>query len=336
MPSLRLARLDGKVAAVTGASAGVGRAAARELARRGARVALLARAEERLESARRDIEADGGRALAVPVDVSDATRVDEAASVVERELGELDLWVNGAMAAVLADVVETTPEEFRRVTEVTYLGSVYGTMAALRRMVPRDRGTIVQVGSALARRGIPLQASYCGAKHALEGFLDSLRCELLHRRSNVTVTTVQLPGVNTPQFGWVRTRLPRHPRPVAPVYQPEVAGRAIAWAAARPRRELWVGRSTVWTILAGTVAPGAMDRYLAKTSYDAQQADWPLEPRRDDNLFHPPAGDPGAHGPFDDEARDRSPQLWLNAHRRALGAAGVVAAGAAAVISRRA
>ena len=336
MPKLRLSRLDGKVAAVTGASAGVGRAAALELARRGARVALLARGEERLESARREIEADGGQALVVPVDVSDHADVEEAASTVERELGDLDLWVNGAMAAVLAEVLETTPEEFRRVTEVTYLGSVYGTMAALRRMVPRDRGTIVQVGSALARRGIPLQGSYCGAKHALEGFLDSLRCELLHRSSNVTVTTVQLPGVNTPQFGWVRTRLTRHPRPVPPVYQPEVAGRAIAWAAARPRREMWVGSSTIWTILASTVAPGAMDRYLARTSYDAQQADWPLERQRDDNLFHPPAGDPGAHGPFDGEAGDRSPQLWLNVHRRALGMAGVAVTAAAAVLSRRA
>ena len=322
--------LRDKVAVVTGASAGVGRATARELAGRGVRVALLARGEERLEAARSEIERAGGEALAISADVADPAAVEEAAARVERELGEIDVWVNGAMTAVLAEVADTTPDEFRRVTEVTYLGSVYGTMAALRRMLPRDRGGILQVGSALARRGIPLQASYCGAKHGVQGFLDSLRAELLHRGSQVTVTMVQLPALNTPQFGWVRTRLARHPQPVPPIYQPEVAGRAVAWAAEHPRREVWVGAPTIWTIIGSAVAPGLVDRYLARTGYDAQQAGWPLEPERPDNLFDPPPGDPGAHGPFDDQAHRRSPQLWLNTHRRALAVGGAAAAAAAA------
>jgi NAD(P)-dependent dehydrogenase (short-subunit alcohol dehydrogenase family) len=322
--------LTGKVAVVTGASAGVGRASARELAGRGARVALLARGEERLEAARREIERGGGEALVIAADVADPVAVEEAAAKVERELGEIDVWVNSAMTSVLAEVAETTPEEFKRVTEVTYLGSVYGTMAALRRMLPRDRGRIVQVGSALARRGIPLQAAYCGAKHALQGFLDSVRAELLHRGSSVTVTMVQLPALNTPQFDWVRTRLARHPQPVPPIYQPEVAARAVAWAAEHPRREVWVGASTIWTIVGNTMAPGLVDRYLARKAYDAQQTDRPLDPERQDNLFHPPPGDPGAHGPFDDQAHPRSPQLWLNAHRRALALGGAAAAAAAA------
>ena len=330
-------RLHGKVAVVTGASAGVGRAAAEELARRGARVALLARGRDRLEATRRQIERDGGEALPIIADVADPAQVEDAAARAERELGQIEVWVNSAMTSVLADVAETTPEEFRRVTEVTYLGSVYGAMAALRRMLPRDRGVIVQVGSALSRRGIPLQASYCGAKHALQGFFDSLRAELLHARSHVRVAMVQLPGLNTPQFGWVRTRLERHPQPMPPIYQPEVAGRAVAWAAQHPRREVWVGASTIKTIIGSAVAPGLVDRYLARKGYEGQQAEWRLDPERADNLFGPPPGDPGAHGAFDGQARNRSPQLWLNTHRGALalGGAAAAAAAAATAIARR-
>jgi NAD(P)-dependent dehydrogenase (short-subunit alcohol dehydrogenase family) len=328
--------LEGKVVAITGASAGVGRATARELARRGAHVGLIARGVDRLEATRRELEALGARACVAPADVAAAEQVERAASRIEDELGPIDVWVNDAMATKLAEVVDTTPEEFRRVTEVTYLGSVYGVQAALRRMLPRDRGVIVQVGSALSRRGIPLQASYCGAKHAQKGFLDSLRVELRHRGSRVRVALVQLPGVNTPQFDWVRTTLRRHPRPVAPVYQPELAARAIAWAAEHPRRELWVGLPTVATIVGEKLASGLMDRYLARTSYESQQAEPHIVPSwRDDNLGTPPAGDPGAHGRFDGEAHAHSPQLWLATHKRAVAVAGAAVGAAAAVSARR-
>ena len=329
--------LHDKVVVVAGASAGVGRATVRELAARGAHVGLIARGEGRLENARREVEAAGRRAVAVPADVADAGAVEAAADRIERELGPIDVWVNCAMTAVLARVTETEPEEFLRVTAVTYLGSVHGTQAALRRMLPRDRGTIVQVGSALTRRGIPLQATYCGAKHALMGFYDALRAELLHDGKHIQVAIVQLPGLNTPQFGWVRTRLPHHPQPVPPIFQPEVAARAIADAAERPRREIWVGFPTVYTILGNRLAPRLADRYLARSNIDAQQVpDKPIDPEaRPDNLFSPPPGDPGAHGIFDGEAHARSPQHWLNRHRRALGAAGALAAGAALGSRRR-
>jgi NAD(P)-dependent dehydrogenase (short-subunit alcohol dehydrogenase family) len=280
--------------------------------------------------------AKGRRACVAPADVADAEQLERAAARIEAELGPIDVWVNAAMAAVLAEVSETSAAEFRRVTEVTYLGSVHGIQAALRRMLPRDRGVIVQVGSALSRRGIPLQASYCGAKHALKGFLDSLRAELLHRGSSVRVSLVQLPGVNTPQFGWVRTRLRRHPQPVPPIYQPEVAARAIAWAAEHPRRELWVGLPTAYTIVGEKLASGLMDRYLARTNLDAQQTERPIDPaRRDDNLFAPPPGDPGGRGIFDGQSRGRSPQLWLATHRRALAAGAAAAAAVAAAAVRR-
>src|SRR4051795_9455998 len=326
-----------KVAVVTGASAGIGRATARELARRGYAVGLLARGEAGLAAARREIEEGGGRALDVPVDDTDAGAVDAAADRVERELGEIDLWVNVAMAAVLGEVRHTSADEFRRVTEVTYLGSVHGTQAALRRMLPRDRGKIVQVGSALARRGIPLQATYCAAKHAVQGFVESLRTELIHQGSKVEVTLVQLPGVNTTQFGWVRLRPPvdHEPQPVAPIYQPEVAARAIAWACENKRRELWVGWPTTLTIVGSWFAPRIQDWYLAKTGYKGQQTDKPASPDRRDYLFAPldSADDHGSHGTFDDQAKARSPQLWLSTHRRSLFAAAV--AGAAAVVSAR-
>jgi NAD(P)-dependent dehydrogenase (short-subunit alcohol dehydrogenase family) len=328
--------LKGKVVAVTGATAGVGRATVRELADRGALIGLIARDPDRLAATAAEVRERGGRACIAEADVSDADAVERAAERIESELGPIDVWINSAMTAVLAEVIDTSPDEFKRVTEVTYLGSVHGAQAALRRMLPRDRGVIVQVGSALSRRGIPLQATYCAAKHAIKGFVDSLRAELIHHDSNVRVALVQLPGLNTPQFGWVRTRLRRHPQPVAPVYQPEVAARAIVHAAEHPRRELWVGGSTVYTILGEKFASGFMDRYLGRTNEQAQEADIPIDPaQRDDNLFAPPPGDRGAHGRFDDIAHARSPQWWLNSHRPAVAAVAATAAIATVAAARR-
>jgi short-subunit dehydrogenase len=298
---------------VTGASAGVGRATAIAFGARGDRVALIARGREGLEGAARDVERAGGRALILPCDVADAAAVDEAAGRVEAELGPIDVWVNDAMAAVLAFVHETDPVDFRRVTEVTYLGTVHGTMAALARMRPRDRGVIVQVGSALSYRAIPLQATYCGAKFAIRGFTDSLRTELMHAGSGVRVTMVQLPGLNTPQFTWVRTTLRRQPRPVPPIFQPEFAADAIVTAAEHPRRETWVGVNTAVIILANHLAPRIADRYLAKTNVKAQQTEQPLDPSRPDYLHAPldDRGDRGTHGPFDDQAKPRTKQFTL-------------------------
>jgi NAD(P)-dependent dehydrogenase (short-subunit alcohol dehydrogenase family) len=314
---------------VTGAGAGVGRATARAFAARGAQVALIARGHEGLEAARRDVEAAGGRALVVPADVADAAAVEAAAATVEEQLGAIDVWVNCAMASIFAFTWDIEPDEFRRATEVVYLGFVWGTQAALRRMRPRNRGTIVQVGSALAYRGIPLQGAYCGAKHAIQGFTESVRAELFHDGSAVHVTTVHLPGLNTPQFEWVRTRLPRHPQPVAPIYQPEVAARAIVWASAQRRREVWVGGSTVATIIGNSLAPSLVDRYLGKTNVKAQQMDEPVAADRPDYLFTPVEGDRGAHGRFDDKAKSRSAQLWATTHRRGLLAVAGLAAAAA-------
>jgi NAD(P)-dependent dehydrogenase (short-subunit alcohol dehydrogenase family) len=315
---------------VTGASAGVGRAVVREFARQRAWIGLLARGEEGLAAAAREVEAAGGRALALPTDVADQPSVEAAADAVEGELGPIDVWVNNAMVSVLAPLSEVTPEEFRRVTEVTYLGYVWGTMAALRRMRPRDRGCIVQVGSALAYRAIPLQAAYCGAKHAINGFTESVRCELLHDRSRVRIVVVQLPGVNTPQFEWIRNKMPHTSQPVGPVYQPEVAARAVEWASRHGRREVQVGAPTVEAILADKLAPGLMDRYLAGTVYEGHQTDQPEDPGRPDNLFQPVGGDHGAHGPFDDRAKARSLQLWATTHRRSLALAAVGATAAVA------
>src|SRR5437867_4377682 len=254
-----------EVVVVTGASAGVGRATVRAFARQGASVGLVARGREGLEAAAKEIEAEGGRALILPLDVADAYAVEEAATRVEAELGPIDVWVNNAMTSVFAPFKEVAADEFRRVTEVTYLGVVHGTMAALRRMLPRDRGSIVQVGSALAYRGIPLQSAYCGAKHAIQGFTESLRCELLHDHSHVRVCMVQLPALNTPQFEWVLSRLPNKPQPVPPIYQPQVAAEAIVWAAHHGRPEIWVGGTTVATILANEIAPRLLDHYLGRT-----------------------------------------------------------------------
>ncbi|MFC8520994.1 SDR family oxidoreductase [Streptomyces sp. NPDC057257] len=339
----RASRGTAEVVVVTGASAGVGRATARAFAGRGAAVALLARGERGLEGAARDVREAGGRALPLVVDVSDAEAVEAAAERVERELGPIDVWVNTAFTTVFAPVSEVRPEELRRATEVTYFGFVHGTQAALRRMTPRDHGTIVQVGSALAYRSVPLQSAYCGAKHAIQGFTESLRCELLHDRSKVRVTMVQLPGLNTPQFGWVLSRLPRHPQPVPPVYQPEVAAKGILHAADHPeRREYWVGGSTVATLLGQRFAAGLLDRYLARTAYDSQQTGDPVDPSRPANLWEPADGaegeDHGAHGVFDARAHRRSLQLWLSRHRRELtvGSLTVTTAGTALAVGVRA
>ncbi|WP_192749160.1 SDR family oxidoreductase [Actinopolymorpha pittospori] len=318
------------VVVVTGASAGIGRAAAKAFGARGDKVGLLARGETGLAGTARDVRAAGGEDLAIPVDVSDPAQVEAAATSVEETFGPIDVWVNVAFTSVFAPVQDIRPEEFRRVTEVSYLGFVYGTLTALRRMRSRDAGTIVQVGSALAYRGIPLQSAYCGAKHAIQGFNESLRCELLHERSNVHVTMVQMPAVNTPQFSWVLSRLPRRPQPVPPIYQPEVAAKAVLWAADHPRRrEYWVGGSTVGTLVANAIAPGLLDRYLGRKGYASQQTDQQRDPDQAANLWEPLDGkdgeDYGAHGPFDSRAHGQSTQQWLAHHPRL--SAGAAAAG---------
>ena len=322
------------IVVVTGASAGVGRATVREFARHGAWIGLVARSREALEAARKEVEAVGGRALVVTADVADDGQVEEAAESVERHLGPIDIWINNAMASVLSPALEMTAEEYRRVTDVTYLGYVYGTLAALRRMHPRDHGVIVQVGSALAYRAIPLQSAYCGAKHAVQGFTESLRSELIHDGSRVHLTTVQLPAVNTPQFSWIKTRMPRHPQPVPPIYQPEVIARAIYWAAHHRRREVSVGWPTVKAIMGDKFIPGLLDHYLAWVGYDAQQMSEPVDPERPHNLFEPLPGDYGARGRFSEGARRASLQFWANRHRAWLAAAGVGMAAAGLLMSR--
>src|SRR2546421_399448 len=319
-----------EVVVITGASAGLGRATARAFAREGAHIGLLARGRDGLEGARRDVERLGGRALALPTDVADAAQVEQAAEVAEHEFGPIDVWVNNAMVSVFSPVKEMKPEEYKRVTEVTYLGVVYGTLAALKRMLPRDRGVIVQVGSALAYRGIPLQSAYCAAKHAIQGFVDSLRCELLHDKAQVRVTMVHLPAMNPPQFSWVKSYLPNKPQPVPPIYQPEVGAEAILFAAHHDRREMYVGYPTVEAIVGDKIAPGLADRYLAKNGYDAQQTSEPVEPDRRDNLWEPVPGDHGGHGEFDERASATSPQLWANVNRNWLAIAGAGLAGLAA------
>ena len=312
-----------QVVVITGASAGVGRAVAREFARHGTRIGLLARGTEALNAARREVEALGSEALVIPTDVADADQVESAAAQIQAEFGHIDIWINNAMTSVFSPIKQMTPEEFRRVTEVTYLGYVYGTLAALKRMLPLDRGVIVQVGSALAYRGIPLQAAYCAAKHAVQGFCDSLWCELLHDNSKVKVTMVQMPALNTPQFGWVKSRLPHKAQPVPPIFQPEVAAEAIYFAAHNPRREFYVGLPTVKAIVANKIAPGLLDHYLARTGYDSQQHDGPEDSNRPSNLWQPVPGDHGAHGAFDARALSWSPQLWTSEHRTFLGLAAV-------------
>ena len=324
-----------EVVVVTGASAGVGRATAQAFARRGASVGLLARGRGGLEGARIEVESAGGEALVIPTDVSDAEAVEAAARRVEEELGSIDVWVNNAMVSVFSPAKEMTPEEYKRVTEVSYLGTVYGTLAALKRMLPRDKGHIVQVGSALAYRAIPLQSAYCGSKHAIQGFTESLRSELIHDRSDVRLTMVQLPAINTPQFGWVKSRLPNNPQPVPPIFQPEVPAEAIYWAAHHDRNELWLGWPAVKAVVGNKVIPRGLDYYLAWTGFDSQQTKEPVSPDRKDNLFEPvdDAEDRGAHGTFDERSQRKSYQWLASTHRGwlAAGAVGLTAAAYAAL-----
>lgn len=321
-----------EIVVITGASAGVGRATVREFARHGAWLGLIARDRARLDATRREVEEAGGRALVLTADVADDGQVEEAAESVERHLGPIDVWINNAMVSVLSPALDMTAEEFRRVTDVTYLGYVYGTLAALRRMRLRNRGVIVQVGSALAYRAIPLQSAYCGAKHAVQGFTEALRSELIHDGSRIHLTTVQLPAVNTPQFDWIKSRMPHHPQPVPPIYQPEVIARAIYWAAHHRRREVSVGWPTVQAILGDKFIPGLLDRYLARVGYKAQQTGEPVAPHRADNLFESVPGDYGAHGSFDQGARRWSIQFWANRQRAWLTLAGF---GLVALLARR-
>jgi NADP-dependent 3-hydroxy acid dehydrogenase YdfG len=324
-----------QVVVVTGASGGIGRAVAHAFARRGARIGLLARGREGLEVAAQEVRSLGGEALVLAADVSDADQVEAAAVAVEEHFGPIDVWVNDAMATVFARFAHTRPDEFRRATEVTYLGTVYGTMAALKRMRARDRGIVVQVGSALSYRAIPLQAAYCGAKFAIRGFTDSIRTELMADRSRVRITMVQLPGVNTTQFNWCRSKLPDHPMPVPPIYQPEIPAEAVYWAAQHDRRELWVGASAVGAILGNKLAPWLADRYLARTAIKGQQvADMPVSPDRPDNLYEPVPGLAATHGIFDGQAKARSSQLWATTHRGALAFA-LVSIGVGALVGAR-
>ena len=313
--------MENETVVVTGSSAGLGRAVAHEFGRRGANVALLARGVDGLEGAKREIEAAGGKALILPTDVADSGKVEDAAEAVEKEFGPIDIWINNAMASVFSPVKEMKAEEYKRVTEVTYLGVVYGTLSALKRMLPRDRGTIVQVGSALAYRSIPLQSAYCAAKHAIAGFTDSLRCELIHDKSSIRLTMVQMPALNTPQFGWVKSRLKYKAQPVPPIFQPEVGARAIYWAAHHNRREVYVGVPTVGAIVGNKIAPGLLDHYLGRTGYDSQQTNQPEDPNRPNNLWEPVAGDHGTHGTFDSRAHEQSSELWLDLHRGWIGLA---------------
>jgi short-subunit dehydrogenase len=323
---------------ITGASAGVGRAAAREFAAAGARIGLIARRTEGLDAAVEEVRSLGGSAVAIPADVADADAVEAAAALVEERFGPIDVWVNAAMATVFAPVADTTPEEFRRATEVTYLGTVHGTLAALKRMRERDHGTIVQVGSALSYRAIPLQAPYCAAKFAVRGFTDALRCELIHDRSNVHLTMVQMPALNTPQFSWARNKTGYKPKPVPPIYQPEVAARAIVFAAQARRREVWVGWPSAKAILAQRLVPGWLDHYLGRTGFKSQMTGEPADPKAPGNLFAPIPGDFGAHGRFDGQATEYCSQLPLTRHRAAIGAGLAALAaglGAAAIFGRR-
>ncbi|WP_022881189.1 SDR family oxidoreductase [Gryllotalpicola ginsengisoli] len=324
------------VAVVTGGSAGLGRAIVRELAARGWDVAVIARGPDGVEAAAEEVRATGRRGLAVTADVAESAQVEAAADRIESELGPIELWVNDAMTGVFAEFLDVAPEDYERVTRVVYLGCVNGTRAALSRMVPRGRGHVIQVGSALAHRGIPLQAAYCGAKHAISGFTESVRTELEHRRSPVRISQVDMPALNTPQFDWVKSALPEHPQPVPPVFQPEVGARAVADVADRPRRRSWVGLSTVATVLGNRVSPWLLDEYLARTGYRGQQAPDKGRQSMPPNLYEPVPGDHGAHGSFDDRAKGDSVQQWLVRHRTALLAgAGATAALAAGLAGRR-
>jgi len=312
-----------EVVVVTGASAGVGRVVVRRFAQAGAHIGLIARGIDGLEGARKDVEALGGKALVLPADVADADAIERATARVEAEFGAIDVWINNATTSVFSPIKQMTADEFKRVTEVTYLGVVYGTQAALKRMLPRDKGTIVQVGSALAYRAIPLQSAYSAAKHAIQGFTESLRCELIHDQSNVHATMVHLPAVNTPQFGWNKSRLPRHPQPAPPIYQPEIMAEAIYFAAHHKRREMTVGFPAVVAIYGNKIAPALGDWLLGKTGYESQQTSEPVDPHRPNNLYEPVPGDHGAHGIFDERAYSFSPQSWANMNRGTLALVGI-------------
>ena len=330
-----------RVAVVTGGSAGLGRAVVRELAQNGWDIAVLARGEDGLAGAVADIEAIGQRAIGISTDVSDREAVERAADRAEAELGPIDLWVNGAMVGVFGEFLSTEPADFERATHVNYFGFVNGTRAALSRMVPRNSGHIIQVGSALAHRGIPLQAAYCAAKHAVQGFTESVTTELIHNGSAVNISTVDMPALNTIQFNWVKSQLPHHPMPVAPIFEPEVGAKAIAAVADKPRRRTWVGEPTVGTVLGNRFAAGFMDWFLAKSGYDGQQAPQKTEPMLPTNLYSPVAGDQGSTGIFSDQAHTMSPQVWAISHRRATSLIGFAALGAlgaavASVVVKRA
>lgn len=324
-----------KVVVVTGASAGLGRSIVRKFAKSGCDVALIARGIEGLQGAKREVEEAGGRAIILPVDIADAEAVEAAAAETEAKLGPIDVWVNNAMNSVFSPVKEMTPQDYKRVTDVTYLGHVYGTLSALRRMLPRDRGTIIFVGSALAYRGIPLQSAYCGAKHAIEGFFDSLRTELMHDGSKVKISMVQLPAMNTTQFKFVKTRLPRKPRPMGTIYQPEIAAEVVEYASRNHRREYFVGWPTVKAIVGNKIAPWYADWVLARNGYEGQMTTEPEDPNRKDNLWNPLPGDHGAHGHFEDQARDFSAVTWASLHRGAVAASLLIFAGALYLISKQ-
>lgn len=323
-----------RVVVVTGASAGLGRSIVREFAQKGADIALIARGVDGLEAAKKEVESMGGRALIFPIDVADAQAVEDAAAETEAKLGPIDVWVNNAMNSVFSPVKEMTADEYKRVTEVTYLGQVYGALSALKRMLPRDRGSIIFVGSALAYRGIPLQSAYCASKHAIEGFFDSLRTELMHDKSNVQISMVQLPAMNTTQFKFVKTRLPRKPRPMGTIYQPEVAARAIEFASRNPRREYYVGWPTVKAIVGNKIAPWYADWVLSRNGYDGQMTDEPEDPNRKHNLWEPLPGDHGAHGTFDNKSRDFSAVTWASLHKGAVAASLLLVAGALFLANR--
>ncbi|MBG0737952.1 SDR family oxidoreductase [Paeniglutamicibacter antarcticus] len=329
-----------QVVVITGASAGIGRATAQAFGKRGAKIGLLARGQAGLDGAKKDVEDAGGQALAIPTDVSDYDQVEAAAAAVEEAFGPIDVWINVAFTSVFAPFIDIKPKEFKRVTEVAYLGFVYGTHVALSRMIPRGRGTIVQVGSALGSRSIPLQSAYCGAKHAVDGFTSTIRTELLHEKSNVHITIAQMPAVNTPQFSWVLSRLPNHPQPVPPIYQPEVAARGVVFAADHPKRkQYWVGASTVGTIFANKFAAPLLDRYLAKTGYQSQQTNEKAKADAPYNLWEPVDGgdghDHGAHGVFDSKAHSIAPQLWFSHHVRLATGGAFVGLGLAVLGVRR-
>lgn len=327
--------LDRKVVVVTGASAGLGRAIVREFAKEGANIALIARGKDGLKEAKREVELMGGKAVIFPVDVADATAVDQAAEETERVLGPIDVWVNNAMTSVFSPVSEMKPEEYKRVTEVTYLGQVYGALSALKRMKPRNKGSIVFVGSALAYRGIPLQSAYCASKHAVEGFYDSLRTELIHDGSDIKTCMVQLPAMNTTQFGFVKNKLPNKPRPMGKIYEPEIAAKAIVYASKHNRREIFVGGPTLKAIIGNKIAPWYADQVLAKNGYEGQMTNEPEDPQRNDNLWEPLPGDHGAHGPFTAKAKTFSPQAWLTTHPNTLLVSATIAAGLGFLFTKR-